>query len=79
MNGLGGTGPGGTGQEYTGKHRRDGGLGLPGPVAWSARTESYGRPNAGGRPLSGAASAPVPGVALASGFRSEPGPLADAS
>jgi hypothetical protein len=57
-------GPGGTGQEYTGKHRRDGGLGVPGPVAWGA-----GRPNADGRPVP--AAAPMPGARAEPGFRSQ--------
>jgi hypothetical protein len=72
-------GPRNTGQEYTGKHRRDGALGLAGPrhqVSWGGRADSYGRPNADARPVPGAG--PVAGTRPESGFRPETGPWADA-
>jgi hypothetical protein len=74
MNGPGSTGRAGPGQEYAGKHRRDGGLGLPGPVAWGSS-----RPKADGRPAAGIAPTPGPGSPAAPGFRPETAPLADAS
>lgn len=64
------------GQEYTGKHRRDGALGLADPLSRESRAESYGRPNADGRSATGAM--PLPGTRPESGFRPEAGPWADA-
>jgi hypothetical protein len=79
------TGPRGTGREYTGKHRRDGGPGAL-PPTWGGRAEPNGRPVADGRtapgatpmPGPGAASLPGPGAASLPGFRPEPGQWADA-
>jgi hypothetical protein len=71
------TGPRRSGPEYTGKHRRDGGPGMTGPLPWGSRADSYGRPvPPDGRQVPGAA--PMPGPRLESGFRPEPGPWADA-
>ena len=63
-------GRGNTGQEYTGKHRRDDGRGLSGPSPWVGRAQSYGRPSADGRT--------VPGAAPMLGLRPEPGSWSDA-
>jgi len=72
------TGPRNLGQEYTGKHRRDGALGAL-PAAWGGgRAEPRGRPGADGRTAPGAAPLPGPGAASLPGFRPEPGQWADA-
>ena len=72
-------GPRGTGQEYTGKHRRDDGRGLPGRSPWGGgRAEPYGRPIADGRTVPGAAPMPGPGAAPMPGLRPEPGSWSDA-
>ena len=78
------TGPRGAGQEYTGKHRRDGGPGMAAPLPWRSRPDSYGsRPDSygglvppDGRPVPG--TAPMPGPRLESGFRPEMRPWTDA-
>ena len=64
-------GPRNTGQEYTGKHRRDSGPGVL-PPAWG------GRPSADSRAGAGASPMPGPGAAAASGLRSDPGLRSDA-
>ena len=62
-----------TGQEYTGKHRRDNTL----PSPWASRAESYGRPGLpDGRPAPGAV--PMSSAGPESGFWPEPEPWADA-
>ena len=73
MNGLRGTG-----QEYTGKHRRDDGRGLAGPSPWGGRAEPSGRPIADGRTVPGAGPLPGPGAAPMPGLRPEPGSWSDA-
>ena len=74
MNGLRGAG-----QEYTGKHRRDDGRGLPGWSPWGGgRAEPSGRPIADGRTVLGAAPLPGPGAAPLPGLRPEPGSWSDA-
>jgi hypothetical protein len=69
-------GPRATGQEYTGKHRRDDGPGLTGAPPWGSRAESCGRPFADGRPVPG--TGPIPGTRPESGFRPDAGQWADA-
>jgi len=71
-------GPGNTGQEYTGKHRRDDGRGLSGPSSWVGRAQSYGRPSADGRTVPGATPMPVPRAAPMLRLRPDPGPWSDA-
>jgi hypothetical protein len=79
-------GPHATGQEYTGKHRRDEGRGLAGPLRWGGRAEPSGRPITEGRTVPGAAPLPGPGGASRPGLgavpmrglRAEPGPWSDA-
>jgi len=56
-------GPHSTGQEYAGKHRRDDGRGLAGPLPWGGRAEPSGRPIRAGRTIPGAAPLPGPGAA----------------
>ena len=74
MNGLRGAG-----QEYTGKHRRDDGRGLPGWSPWGGgRAEPSGRPIADGRTVPGAAPLPGPGGAPLPGLRPEPASWSDA-
>jgi hypothetical protein len=74
MNGLRGAG-----QEYTGKHRRDDGRGLPGRSPWGGgRAEPSGRPIADGRTVPGAAPLPGPGPAPMPGLRPEPRSWSDA-
>ncbi len=71
-------GPRGAGQEYTGKHRRDDGRGLPGRSPWgSGRAEPSGRLIADGRTVPGAAPLPGPGAAPLLGLRLEPGSWSD--
>ena len=78
------TGPRNLGQEYTGKHRRDGALGALPPAWGGGRAEPRGRPAPRGRPgadgctAPGATPLPGPGFASLPGFRPEPGPWADA-
>ena len=67
-------GPHGTGQQYTGKHRRDDALGPP----WGGRAEPSGRPVTDGRPAPGAVPLPGPGTVPMPGSRPEPGPWSDA-
>jgi hypothetical protein len=72
------TGPRNAGREYTGKHRRDGSLGLPGPaypVSRGGRADSYGWPNPDARSATGAV--PMPGNRPEPGLRPEAGPWAD--
>jgi hypothetical protein len=71
-------GPRGAGQEYTGKHRRDDGRGLPGWSPWGGRAEPSGRPIADGRTALSAAPLPGPGAAPLAGLRPEPGSWSDA-
>ena len=71
------TGPHNTGQEYTGKHRRDGALGAL-PPAWAGRAEPHGRPVADGRTALGATPMPGPGAASLPGFRPGSGQWTDA-
>ena len=73
------TGPRTTAQEYTGKHRRDGTLGLAGPaypVSRGGRPDSYRWPDPDGRPATGAV--PMPGNWPEPGLRSAAAPWADA-
>jgi hypothetical protein len=66
------TGPRSTGREYTGKHRRDVGLGLADPLLWGSRAESSGRPvPLDLRPVP--AAAPMPENGPETGFRPETG------
>jgi hypothetical protein len=69
-------GPGTSGREYTGKHRRDGGLGAFGPPSWGSRMDPHARPAPDGRP--GPGVAPVQGTRPESGSRPEAGQRADA-
>jgi len=72
-------GPRGAGQEYTGKHRRDDGRGMPGWSPWGGgRAEPSGRPIADGRTALGAAPLPGPGAAPLPGLRPELGSWSDA-
>ena len=71
------TGPRNTGQEYTGKHRRDSGPGVL-PPAWGGRAELPGWPAADGRPGPAGLTMPGPGAAPPPWFPPEPGPWADA-
>jgi len=68
-------GPRSLGQEYTGKHRRDGALGAL-PTAWGGRAESYARPAPDSRP--GLGAAPLPSLRPEAGFRPEAGQWPDA-
>jgi hypothetical protein len=65
-----------TGQEYTGKHRRDDGLGLANMSPWRSRAGSYGRPIAEGRPAP--VTGPMPGTRPEPGYRPDVGQRADA-
>ena len=69
------TGPRNLGQEYTGKHRRDGGAGALRP-AWGGRTESYARLTPDSRPGPGAA--PLPSARPEAGLWPEAGQWPDA-
>jgi len=71
------TGSRSVGQEYTGKHRRDGGPGMAGPLLGGSWADSHGGPvPPDGRPVPG--TAPMPGPRPESGFRPEMGPWTDA-
>jgi hypothetical protein len=72
------TGPRNLGQEYTGKHRRDGALGALPPAWGGGRAEPHGRPGADRRTAPGATPMAGPGAASLPGFRPEPGQWADA-